>query len=144
MKCHFVVYRIDESRDVKHQVRMSVDTRKNIEINTDRVVKLRLYKDHLVIYDEILPITTYWIEHRDELDEKHADIPVEKRFHIRGVNQTGYPLYTTADWGVAVCGDRRQADRPDDADEAQPPATQTARCDGGTAAWRNACEGDTA
>ena len=85
MQCHFVVYRIDESRDVKHQKHSSVDTRKNSKVVADRMVKLLLYKDHFMIdNNETLPITTYYIEHRHELDEKHADIPVEKRFRIRG------------------------------------------------------------
>lgn len=48
--------------------------------------------------NELLPITTYYIKHRIELDEKHDDIPVEKRFRIRGVNQTGYPKHYDDTW----------------------------------------------
>ena len=99
MHCHFIVYPIDEELDVKYQKHSSIDTRKNSKVVADREVRLLLFKDHFMIDDnEKLPITTYYIEHRDELDEKHAEIPVEKRFRIRGVNQTGYPLYTADDW----------------------------------------------
>lgn len=98
MHCHFVVYRVDEKLDVNSQVQISIDTHKNPKVAADRVVKLRLFKDHFMIYDEKLPITAYYIEHRDELDTKHADVPPEKRFRIRGVNQTGYPKYNNADW----------------------------------------------
>lgn len=46
MRCHFVVYRIDEDRDIKHSKHSSVDTRKNAKVVADRVVRLLLYKDH--------------------------------------------------------------------------------------------------
>ena len=74
-----------------HQKHSSIGIRKYSKVVADREIKLLLYIDHFMIYDNNkLPIITYDIEHRVELDEKQADIPVEKRFRIRSVNHTGY------------------------------------------------------
>lgn len=51
MHCHFIVYRIDEKRDVKYQKHSSIDTHKNTKVITYRTVKLVLYKDHYMIDD---------------------------------------------------------------------------------------------
>lgn len=81
MKCHFVVSRVNDNRESRHRKRDSVDTRKNAKVVADRVVRLLLYKEHYMIDDhEVLPITKYYIEHRDELDSKY---PTPERFMIK-------------------------------------------------------------
>lgn len=93
MHWHFIVYRIDENTNIEHQEHLSIYTPKNAKVVADWDVRLGLYKSYFMICDKKLPITTYYNEQRDELDVKHADFPVEKRFSIRCANQTGYKLF---------------------------------------------------
>ncbi|KAK8848033.1 hypothetical protein M9Y10_019086 [Tritrichomonas musculus] len=82
MKCHFVLYKLDETRNSRTQKRDSVDTRKNSKVIADRMIRLLIYKDHFMIdMNEKLPITKYYIERKDELDMKFSDIPIAER-HI--------------------------------------------------------------
>ncbi|KAK8847074.1 hypothetical protein M9Y10_019651 [Tritrichomonas musculus] len=84
MKCHFVVYKFDDTKDSRHQRRDSVDTRKNHKVVSDRVVQLLTYKDHFMIYmNEKVPISEYYIEHKDELDSKFSDMDPKKRQLIK-------------------------------------------------------------
>ena len=84
MKCHFVIYKIDETRDIKHQKHSSIDTRKNSKVIADRVIRLLLYKDHYMIdHNEKLPITKYYIEHKAKLDKKYSDVPIAERMLIK-------------------------------------------------------------
>ena len=83
MRCHFIVYKFDEKRDSRHQRQLRIDTRKNSKVIADRQVQLLLYKDHFMIdHNETLPITKYYIEHKDELDKKFSNMPPSKRQQI--------------------------------------------------------------
>ncbi|KAK8889052.1 hypothetical protein M9Y10_033795 [Tritrichomonas musculus] len=85
MKCRFLVYHADDTRNSRHQRQLSINTCKNPKVVADRVVKLLLYKYHYMIDNyEILPITKYYIEHRNELDEKY---PISELFMIK--NKSG-------------------------------------------------------
>ncbi|KAK8845150.1 hypothetical protein M9Y10_021332 [Tritrichomonas musculus] len=99
MKCHFVLYKLDESIDYRHQRRDSVDTRKNSKIVADRVVQLLTYKDHFMIdMNEKLPITEYYIQHKDRIDRKFKKIPIAERQLIKnskGEKSEGTGLTTT-------------------------------------------------
>ena len=88
-KCHFIIRRIDETRDVKHQQQIKIDTRrKPWAKDFKRTVNILLYKNHYMIYKNIMT-TTYYLEHCDELDKIYAHIPIERRRCIRGlVNKT--------------------------------------------------------
>ena len=78
-KCSFVVKRIDERFDIKHQMQIKIDTRKK---GYDRTVELLLYKDHYMIYRPI-KCTIYYLEHAKEIDEKFKDD--KNRFMIKGI-----------------------------------------------------------
>lgn len=91
-KCHFIIRRIDESKDTRHQYNVRIDTRKKPWAKDYvRTVDLLLYKNHYMINKNIMA-TTYYLEHRDELDEKFAHIPIDRRVLIKGVNKDT-PLY---------------------------------------------------
>ena len=99
MKCHFVLYKLDDTKDSRHQRRDSVDTRKNSKVVADRVVQLLTYKDHFMIdMNEKLPITKYYIEHKDRIDRKYKKIPIAERQLIKnskGEKSEGTGLTTT-------------------------------------------------
>ena len=81
--CNFIVRRIDESLDIRHQQQIKIDTRKKIWAKDfNRTVELLLYKDHYMIYKNI-PTTTFYIEHQKKLDEEFSSIPINKRMLIR-------------------------------------------------------------
>ena len=83
-KCHFIIRRIDESKDIQHQQKMNIDTRtKKWAKNFKRTVELLLYKDHYMIYKPI-PVTTYYLRNQKKIDEKYANVPIENRQLIRG------------------------------------------------------------
>ena len=92
MECNFKIKRIDESLDIKHQIREKIDTRKNQKLPYDREVTLLLYKGHYMLYDNV-PLTTYYITHKNELDKKFEHITLEKRQLIKGINKNGHPIY---------------------------------------------------
>ncbi|KAK8895923.1 hypothetical protein M9Y10_013809 [Tritrichomonas musculus] len=98
MKCHFVVCTIDEKRESRHMKQLSIDTRKNNNVNADRLVQLLLYKEHYMIdMNETLPISKYYIEHKTEIDEQFSHKPVTKRQLIKnkkGETSTGTSLAT--------------------------------------------------
>ena len=96
-KTHFIIRRIDENVQVKHQMMMKVDTRKK-EWAADykRTVDLLLYKNHYMIYKPI-PVTTYYLEHFKELDKEFSGIPIEKRRMIRGLTKEKYPKFQKED-----------------------------------------------
>ena len=52
MKCHFVVKRIDENLDIKHQTLMRIDTRKTMKKKFDREVQLLLFKGHYMLHEK--------------------------------------------------------------------------------------------
>ncbi|KAK8853535.1 hypothetical protein M9Y10_017096 [Tritrichomonas musculus] len=84
MKCHFIVYKFDDKRDSRHQRQLSIDTRKNSKVVSDRVVQLLTYKDNFMIdMNEKVPITKYYIEHKEELDSKYSDMNPKKRQLIK-------------------------------------------------------------
>ena len=94
MKCHFVLYKLDDTRDSRTQKRDSIDTRKNKKVVADRMIQLLTYKDHFMIdtakgrsvrdkMNEYIPISKYYIEHKDELDKKFSDVPIAKRQLIK-------------------------------------------------------------
>lgn len=77
MKCHFVLYRVDDTKDSRTRRQLSIDTRKNSKVVADRVVQLLTKKDHFMIdMNEKLPITKYYIEDKDRLDKKYKKIPI--------------------------------------------------------------------
>lgn len=81
--CHFIVYRFDENRETKHQKQPSINTHKNPKV-ADREVRLLLYIFHYIINNnEKLPITAYYIEHKNELDKRFSSIPVSERQLIK-------------------------------------------------------------
>ena len=81
MKCHFVVNHVDDNRDSRHHKRDSVDTGKNPKDVAGRIIRLLLYKNHYMIdKHETLPTTKYYIEHRNEHDEKY---PTSVRYMIK-------------------------------------------------------------
>ena len=49
MKCHFVVKRIDENKNVKNQMVMHVDTRKERLLRRSSVVKFNFYYSKIII-----------------------------------------------------------------------------------------------
>ena len=84
MSCHFVLYKFDDTKDSRHQRQLSIDTRKNSKVVADRMIQLLTYKDHFMIdMNEKIPITKYYIEHKDELDKKFSDISPKKRQLIK-------------------------------------------------------------
>ena len=99
MKCHFVISRVDDKRDSRHQKRDSVDTRKNPKVIADRVVRMLLYKDHFMIdHNELLPITKFYIEHKDEIDMLYPDMNIQQRFIIYDITNKGTPMIEPDDW----------------------------------------------
>ena len=84
MKCHFVISRVDENRDSRTRRRIRIDTRNNNKVEANRLVRLLLYKDHYMIdMNEKLPITKYYIEHKDEIDRKYEKTPITARQLIK-------------------------------------------------------------
>ena len=92
MKCNFVVRRVDENYDIKHQMRDYINTRKNQKLDFDREIILLLYKEHYMFYQDI-NVTTFYIKNKQKIDKDFADIPQEKRQMIRGINTKGYPIF---------------------------------------------------
>ena len=92
-KCNFVIKRIDETYDTENQMRQNIDTRKTkYGKSFNRCIELLLFKNHYMIYKK-LPITTYYIKHKDELDEKFQHLSQKDRQLIRGLNTNGYPKF---------------------------------------------------
>ena len=92
MRCHFIVKRIDENKDVNHQMLMFIDTRKTIKKKFSREVQLLLFKNHYMICQDI-PVTTFYIKNKEMLDKDYDYIEQEQRQMIRGINVKGYPIY---------------------------------------------------
>ncbi len=85
-KCNFVVKRINENFDVKHQQQIKIDTRKKPWAKDfKRTVELLLFKDHYMIYKNI-QCTVYYLEHAAELDREYPKDP--RRFLITGIHQS--------------------------------------------------------
>lgn len=94
-KCHFIVKRIDETRDVKHQMRVNIDTRSLKSIDSSswkRTVELLLFKEHYMINDDDIGYATYYIDHQTEIDEDFKHIPIKKRRLIQRIRD-GRPDY---------------------------------------------------
>ena len=76
-KWNFVVRRVDENYDIKHQMRDHINTRKNQKLNFDREIILLLYKEHYMLCHDI-NVTTFYIKNKQKIDKDFADIPQEK------------------------------------------------------------------
>ena len=84
-KCNFIVKRIDEKFDIRHQQQIKVDTRKQAwSKGFTRQVELLLFKEHYMIYKHI-PATVYYLEHQKEITEKFPNIPLKRQMLIKGV-----------------------------------------------------------
>ena len=92
MKCHFVVKRIDEKLDIRHQMKMHIDTRKTVKKKFNRIVQLLLFKGHYMLCQD-LPVTTYYIRNKEVLDTKFSSIPQKERQTIRNINSKGHPIF---------------------------------------------------
>ena len=92
MRCHFIIKRIDENKDVSNQMVMHIDTRKTVKKNFNREVHLLLFKSHYMICQD-LPVTTYYIKNKDMLSKTYAHVEQNKRQMIRGINKKGFPIY---------------------------------------------------
>ena len=92
MKCHFVVKRINENKDVRSQMVIFIDTRKTVKKNFNRIVQLLLFKGHYMLCKE-LPVTTFYIKNKEVLDRDYNYIQQKERQMIRGINVKGYPIY---------------------------------------------------
>ena len=79
-KCNFVIRRIDENQDIKHQQQIKINTTKQFKF--DRCVELLLFKEHYMIYKR-LPLTTFYITNQKMLDEQFKHIPLKQRQLIR-------------------------------------------------------------
>lgn len=96
-KCHFIVKHVDENRDIKHQTRTSIDTRKlkcmqDLDIPESRCITLLLFKDHYMINDDDTGYSTYYVSNSNELDSTFSSIPIDKRRLIQRV-RNGIPDY---------------------------------------------------
>ena len=92
MKCHFVVKRIDENLDIRHQMKMHIDTRKTVKKKFNRIVQLLLFKGHYMLCQD-LPVTTYYIRNKEVLDTKFSSIPQKERQTVRNINSKGHPIF---------------------------------------------------
>ena len=93
-KCHFIIRRIDESKDIRSQQEIKIDTtKKSWARDFKRTVELLLYKEHYMIYKKI-PTTVYYIEHQEQINKQFSHIPLEKRMLIRGLSDNKYPKYS--------------------------------------------------
>ena len=92
MECNLKIKRIDESLDIRHQIREKIVTRKNQKLPYKREVTLLLYKGNYMLYDNI-PITTYYITHKNELDTQFKHIALKNRQLIKGIDKNGRQIY---------------------------------------------------
>ena len=93
-KCHIIIKYIDEKRDIRSQIRVHIDTTKLAAFKGqewNRSVTMVLYKKHYML-DTTLPVSTYYVKHRKELDEQFPDIELSKRMLIKEVSN-GRPKY---------------------------------------------------
>ncbi|OHT03248.1 hypothetical protein TRFO_29449 [Tritrichomonas foetus] len=79
-RCNFVVKRIDKEIDV---MRVNINTQRNKKCRSfKRCVELILYKDHYMI-DLKLPVTTYYLKHKEMLKQKFPSMDQQKMQLIR-------------------------------------------------------------
>lgn len=97
LQCHFKVKKIYDDKPVKSQQRVHVNTLASrdpqlITIPKDRVVELILYKGHYML-DTKIAVTTYYLQHKKELDERYSSMPQEQRQRINRISD-GRPRYS--------------------------------------------------
>lgn len=99
-KCNFVVKRIDEKKDIKHQMEMKIDTRKKDFGKTfKRCVELLLFKGYYM-FNKKLPIRTFYIKHKEEIYENFPHIEKERRCLTTGFNNKSFPKINNKDEGL--------------------------------------------
>ena len=87
-RTHFTIKYIDENRPLKRQMRIYIDTKKLTcfkNENFDRSITLLLYKKHYML-DTVIPVSTYYIKNKTQLDKDFPNIPLVRRQLISEVN----------------------------------------------------------
>ena len=88
-KCHFVVSKIYENRDIKCQRKLVVDTRKEPWAKDfKRIVKLILFKNHYMINKKV-KASTYYVKNYKYLN----NLAIPDRTLISSISKNGKPSY---------------------------------------------------
>ena len=93
IKCNFRVLYVDETRPMKNQISIGVNTVKTLKQDYGRTVELYLYKDHYFL-NKKLPITLFYIKNADEINEKYFNMPLKDRMRITRIGKTK-PTFTS-------------------------------------------------